>query len=137
MKRLLLSLTVALLAGPAFADIQDPPMHEYNSTRKLGRAWANLLYSSSEIATTMQRVNELEGNSAGATYGIIKGVRRWAVRMGAGVYEFVTYPFPVNRRSYRPVLKSNIPWVQGGYEEFPPEFGFQSRKRYTTTSDRY
>jgi putative exosortase-associated protein (TIGR04073 family) len=137
MKRLLLTLSVALLAGQAFADIQDPPMNEYNATRKLGRAWANMLYSSSEIGMTMQRVNELEGNSAGATYGFIKGVGRWVVRTGTGIYEFVTFPFPINRRSYRPVLRSNIPWVNGGYEEFPPEFGFQTRKRYTTTSDRY
>lgn len=137
MKRLLLSLAVLLLAGPAFADIQDPPMRDHNATRKLGRAWANILYSSSEIGMTMQRVNELEGNSAGATYGFIKGVGRWGVRFGAGIYEFITYPFPLNRRTYRPVLRSNIPWVNGGYEEFPPEFGFQSRKRYTTSSDRY
>jgi putative exosortase-associated protein (TIGR04073 family) len=137
MKRLLLCLTVALLAGPAFADIQDPPMHDYNATRKLGRAWANLFYSGSEIGDTIARVNDLDGNAAAATYGLVKGVRRWAFRVGAGVYEFVTCPFPVNHRSFRPVLRSNIPWVNGGFEEFPPEFGFQSRKRYTTTSDRY
>ena len=112
-------------------------MREHNSTRKLGRAWANLLYSSSEVGDTVQRVNELEGNSAAATYGVVKGVGRWAVRMGAGAYELFTFPFPVYKRSYRPVLKSNIPWVYGGYEEFPPEFGFQARKRYSTTSDRY
>ena len=137
MKRPLLSLAVALLAGPAFADIQEPPMREHGPTRKLGRAVANLLYSSSELGDTMHRVNELEGNAAGVTYGFVKGVGRWAVRMGAGAYELFTFPFPVNRRSFRPVLKSNIPWVYGGYEEFPPEFGFQTRKRYTTTSDRY
>ena len=137
MKRLLLSLTVALLAGPAFADIQDPPMHEQNAVRKLGRGWANFLYSSSEIANTMQRETELNGDAAGAAYGFTKGVGRWVVRMGAGVYEIFTFPFPINHRSYRPVLRSNVPWVSGGYEEFPSEFGFQARKRYTTTSDRY
>jgi putative exosortase-associated protein (TIGR04073 family) len=138
MKSLLrLSLTVALLAGPAMADIQDPPMRSYTSTRKLGRAWANLLYSSSEIAMSMKRETELDGDSAGATYGFIKGVGRMAVRMGAGVYEFLTFPFPINRRTYRPVLRSNIPWVNGGYEEFPPEFGFQSRKRYVSDSGSY
>jgi len=137
MKRHLLSLTVALLAGPAMADIQDPPMHDQNPTRKLGRAWANILYASAEIPQTMQRQTELNGDSAGAAYGFVKGMGRMAVRMGAGVYEFLTFPFPVNHRSYRPVLRSNVPWVNGGYEEFPPEWGFQSNKRYTTTSDRY
>ena len=137
MKRLLLSLTVALLAGPAMADIQDPPMHDYNATRKLGRAWGNILYSSGEVALTMQRVSDLEGDAAGASYGFIKGMGRWGVRFGAGIYEFITFPFPTNRHSFRPVLRSNIPWVNGGYEEFTPEFGFQSYKRYTTTYESY
>ena len=137
MKRLLLSLTVTLFAATAMADIQDPPMREYNSTRKLGRAWANILYSSSEIADTMERVAALDGNAASWSYGWAKGVRRWAARVGAGVCELVTYPFPTNRRSYRPLLRSNIPWVNGGFEEFPPELGFQSRKNYCTIYARY
>lgn len=112
-------------------------MHEYNATRKLGRGWANFLYASSEVGVTMQQVNELEGNSAGATYGFIKGFGRMVIRMGTGVYEIFTYPFPVYKRSYRPILRPKVPWVNGGYDEFPPEFGFSSRKRYTTTSDRY
>jgi len=137
MKRLLLSLTVILLASQVFADIQDPPMRNQNSTRKLGRGWGNILYSFSEVFDTMQRVNELDGNAAAWSYGWVKGVRRWATRMGAGVYELATFPFPTNRRSYRPVLRSNIPWVNGGFEEFPPEFGFQSRKNYSTVYARY
>ena len=137
MKRLLLSLAVTLAAGPALADIQDPPMNAYTATRKLSRAWANMIYSPAEIPATMWRVNELEGNVAGASYGFIKGMGRMFVRMGTGVYEFITYPFPVYKRSYRPILRPNIPWVNNGYEEFPPEWGFQTRKRYCTTSDRY
>ena len=137
MKRLLLSLTATVLASTAMADIQDPPMNDHNSTRKLGRAWANILYASAEIPQTMQRVTELEGDTAGAAYGFVKGFRRMVVRMGAGVYELATHPFPTYKRSYRPVLRSNVPWINGGYEEFPPEFGFQTKRRYTTTSDRY
>ena len=137
MKRLLLCLTATVLASTAMADIQDPPMHDYNAARKLGRGWANFLYASAEIPQTMQRVTELEGDSAGAAYGFIKGFGRMAVRMGAGVYEIFTYPFPTYRRSYRPVLRSNIPWINGGFEEFPPEWGFQTKRRYTTTMDRY
>ena len=137
MKRLLLSLIVAFVAGSAMADIQDPPMHAYTSTRKLGRAWANILYASAEIPQTMQRQMALEGDNGGVAYGFVYGVGRMAVRMGTGVYEFFTFPFPTNRRSYRPVLRPKVPWVNGGYEEFPPEWGFESKKRYTTTSDLY
>lgn len=137
MKRLLLSLAVTLIAGQALADIQDPPMNDYGPTRKLGRAWANMICAPTEVFSTVSRVNGLEGNSAAVTYGFVKGVSRMFVRMGVGVYEFVTYPFPTNRRSFRPVLRSNIPWVNGGYEEFPPELGFQSRKRYSTVYESY
>ena len=137
MKRLLLSLTATLLASTAMADIQDPPMADHGPTRKLGRAWSNILYASAEIPQTMQRVTELEGDSAGATYGFVKGLHRMVVRMGTGVYELVTYPFPVYRHSYRPMTRSNVPWINRGYEEFPPEWGFQTKRRYTTTSDRY
>jgi len=137
MKRHLLILTVACIAGQALADIQDPPMNDYGPTRKLGRSWANMILAPLEIPQTMQRVNDLEGNSAAATYGFVKGIGRMFVRMGAGVYEFVTHPFPTYRGSYRPVLRSNIPWIHNGYEEFPPELGFQSRKQYCTTMAGY
>ncbi len=137
MKRLLLSLTALFVAGTAFADIQDPPMREYSATRKLGRAWANLFLASSEIPATVRRTIDLDGDSAGASYGFIKGVGRTFVRMGAGVYEFVTFPFPTYKRSYRPVLRAKVPWINHGYDEFPPELGFEARKRYTTLYDSY
>jgi putative exosortase-associated protein (TIGR04073 family) len=137
MKSLLLSLIAASVAVPAMADIQDPPMHKYDSTRKLGRAWANILYASAEIPLAMKRQTDLETDSAGAALGFVIGVRRMAARMGSGALEFLTFPFPLNHGSFRPMLPSKIPWVNGGYEEFPPEWGFQSRKRYCTTSDGY
>ncbi len=137
MKRLLLSLTVVFLASQAMADIQDPPMRSYNAGRKFGRGLANFLYSGSEIADSMDRINELDGNAAGFTYGFFRGIGRCVTRMGVGAFEVVTFPFPTNRRSYRPIMKSNIPWVNSGYEEFPPEWGFQARKNYTTGYFRY
>ncbi len=112
-------------------------MNDHTPARKLGRAWANILYASAEVPTTVQRVTELEGDSAGGSYGVVKGFGRMFVRMGTGVYELITWPFPVYKRSYRPILRPNVPWVNGGYDEFPPEMGFQAKRRYTTTSDRY
>jgi len=137
MKTLLISLTAALLASQTIADIQDPPLNDYKPARKLGRGLANIMYSSAEIGTTMVRVNDLEGNSAAWSYGVVKGINRMMMRIGVGVYEVATYPFPTHRMSYRPVLKSNIPWVNNGYEEFPPEWGFQARKNYSTVSRSY
>lgn len=132
MKKLLLSLTAITLATTAFADIQDPPMNEQGPTRKLGRAISNMAFGITELPVTLCQINDREGNSAAAGYGLVRGVGRSIARIGAGVWEFVTFPFPTNKGSYRPALKSNIPWIHGGYEEFPPELGWNARKRYNS-----
>jgi putative exosortase-associated protein (TIGR04073 family) len=137
MKRLLLSITAVLVTGIAMADIQDPPMNDQGPTRKLGRALANLLAGFSEVPVTMARVNDLEGNSAAATYGLVKGFGRFLARAKNGVDELLTFPFPIYRRSFRPPYRSNIPWINGGYEEFPPELGWQTRKQYCSQGFGY
>ena len=137
MKRLLLSLAAVLIAGTAFGDIQDPPMNDQGPTRKLGRALSNIIFGCTEIPVTIAQVNDLEGNSSASTYGVVKGVGRFFFRLRAGLHEFVTFPFPTYKSSFRPPYKSTVPWVNGGYEEFPPELGFQTRKYYGTVSQGY
>ena len=136
--KILLSLALfSLLSAAAVADIQDPPMNDQGPTRKLGRGIANIAGGITEITHTSCMINEREGNSAAFSYGVIKGVGRFAARLGFGIYDVVTFPFPTTRSSYRPPLRSNIPWIHGGYEEFPPELGFESRYRYNRMSYTY
>lgn len=132
MKRILLSIAAGFIVSTAMADIQDPPMNDQGPTRKLGRALANLTCSLSEIPDSIRRVNDLEGNAAAATYGVVRGWGRFLFRIRVGVHELATWPFPTYKRSFRPMYKSNIPWVNSGYDEFPPELGFQTRKPYCT-----
>lgn len=131
MKTLLTLLTLACLSPLALADIHDPPMNDYGPTRKFGRGLANIAFSATELFINPSEINNREGNAAGFTYGPIKGVGRFFFRIGMGVYEVVTHPFPTYRESYRPPYKLNPPWIHGGYDEFPPELGFESRFRYT------
>ena len=131
MKTLLRLALLSLLPAAAFADIQDPPMNDQGPTRKLGRGLANMAAGVTEIPNVMCEINEREGNAALWSYGVVRGVGRFFARFGYGVYEVVTFPFPTTRASYRQPYKSNIPWIHGGYEEFPPELGFQTRYRYT------
>ena len=131
MKTLLSLSLLAFLSVSAFADIQDPPMNDYGPTRKLARGLANLALAGTELVQTPAEMNEREGNAAGLLYGSTKGFGRFVFRMGMGIYEIATHPFATYKGSYRPPYKSNIPWVNGGYEEFPPELGFESRYRYT------
>jgi putative exosortase-associated protein (TIGR04073 family) len=130
--KFLLSLSlVSLLAASAMADIQDPPMNDNGPTRKLGRAFGNILFGITELPSTVVKINEREGNSTAASYGVVKGVGRMFYRLHKGIYELFTFPFPTHQGSYRASYKSNIPWIHGGFEEFPPELGFDTKYRYS------
>ncbi|HEX4084135.1 MAG TPA: exosortase system-associated protein, TIGR04073 family [Chthoniobacteraceae bacterium] len=139
MKTFLLCSLLVLTAAMCRADIQDPPGNDYGPTRKLGRALANMcpLTALTELPDTVALLNNREGNSSAATYGIVKGVGRVFMRMGFGFYEFVTFPFPTYKGSYRPFYRSNIPWIHGGYEEFPPELGFKTKYNYCQEEGSY
>jgi putative exosortase-associated protein (TIGR04073 family) len=126
-------LSAALLVGLAtssFADIQDPPSNDYGPTRKLGRGLSNLVFGIAELPTTIAKVNNREGNSAAAGYGVVRGAGRSFMRFQAGLCEIFTFPFPVNRGTYYPLLPSHIPYIHAGYQEFPPELGNESKYPY-------
>lgn len=140
MKRLLpLLLLLLVTAVTCYADIQDPPANDYGPTRKFSRALANIfpLTALTEIPNTIAMVNEREGNSTAATYGVVQGVGRYFLRFGFGWYELVTFPFPTYKGSYRPFYRDNIPWIHGGFEEFPPELGFKSKYNYSQQETAY
>lgn len=127
------TLTAALVLGFAIsslADIQDPPANDYGATRKLGRGLSNLVFGIAELPTTIAKVNEREGNSAAAGYGVVRGLGRSGMRIGSGLFEFLTFPFPTNHRTYYPLLRSDIPYIHAGYQEFPPELGNESKYPY-------
>ena len=126
-------LAVALLIGLAAvcrADIHDPPSNDYGPTRKLGRGISNLLFGVAELPTTIAKVNQDEGNSAAAGYGVVRGVGRSVLRMQAGIFEILTFPIPAVRGTYLPVLESDVHWIHAGYKEFPPELGNESKYPY-------
>jgi len=132
MKNVLLCSLLLLTAAACYGDIQDPPANDYGPTRKLGRAIANMcpLTAFTEVFNTVSLVNNREGNASAASYGAIKGFGRFFARFGFGFYEFVTFPFPTYKGTYRPFYVSNVPWIHGGYEEFPPELGFKTEYNY-------
>lgn len=131
MKRLFpCTLLLCLFAIPASADIQDPPAHEYGPTRKLGRGLSNVLFGISELPVQIARVNSREGNAAALSYGIVRGIGRSYWRLHTGLWEMLSFPLPRNRGTYYPILPSSIQNVHGGYEEFPPELGNESKYPY-------
>ncbi|MDR3403214.1 MAG: exosortase system-associated protein, TIGR04073 family [Chthoniobacter sp.] len=132
MKTLLSLVFVSLLGASAFADIQDPPGNDFGPTRKLARGLANIAFAGVEIIQQPSEINFYEGNAAGFAYGGVRGFGRFIFRMGAGFWEVASFPFATNKGTYKPPYRSNIPWIHGGYEEFPPELGFESHYRYSS-----
>src|SRR5438876_380689 len=130
MKNLIVLAIVCACARAAMADIQDPPSNDYGPTRKLGRGIANLFLAPAEITVTVATINKQEGNSTAASYGVVRGAGRTAVRHIAGFLEVVSFPFPMWHGTYCPILPSDIPYIHAGYTEFPPELGNESKYPY-------
>ncbi|MDH4476585.1 MAG: exosortase system-associated protein, TIGR04073 family [Verrucomicrobiaceae bacterium] len=134
-KRLSLTLLAGLvLGGLVMADIQSPPGHHFNWSRKLSRGLANLAYGASEIINVWDRSNRSDGAHAAASDMVVEGTKRTIVRLGYGVYEVVTFPFPTYKCTYRPPYyrKEQLdPWW--GYSEFSPQVGFISQVDYSRT----
>ena len=129
-------LAAAALAATALADIQQPPGSDYGPTRKLGRGLSNVLFGPSELLDSMAAVNYEDGNAAAWSYGLVRGIGRSFARLGYGIYDMVTFPFPTVKGSYRPPYRSDIPWIKSGYQEFPPELGFETRYHYVREYQR-
>lgn len=130
MKPLAGLLLTALLSLTALADIQDPPQNDFGPTRKLGRGLANIAFSLTEIPQNISQINEREGNAAALSYGTVRGIGRTLYRISLGVYEVFTFPAATYNGTYRPPYPANIPWIHGGFDEFPPEIGFETRYDY-------
>ncbi len=130
MKKFALLAFIAGLTSTALADIQDPPSNDYVPTRKLGRGLANFFFAPAEVFVTVTTVNSREGNSTAAGYGVVRGLGRSATRHVAGLIEILTFPAPIWRESYYPMLPPEIPYIHAGYSEFPPELGFETKYPY-------
>lgn len=136
MKALPILLCALASAGIAMADIQAPPASDQGPTRKLGRGLSNVLFGPAELIDSMTAVNYSEGNSAAFGYGLVRGVGRSFARLGYGIYEIVLFPFPTQKGTYKPPYKSDVPWINSGYQEFPPELGWESRFDYVRDNMR-
>lgn len=77
---------------PSDDDEKLDPTAVREPARQLGRGLTNFLAGSAEIPHTMIQVTKQEGDFAGATTGLAKGVWRGAIRTSVGLMEIVTFP---------------------------------------------
>ncbi|MBR7121517.1 MAG: exosortase system-associated protein, TIGR04073 family [Lentisphaeria bacterium] len=62
---------------------------------KLGRGITNVAFSVLEIPMKWSEVSSEQGALAGLTYGTLRGVCYTVARIGVGVIDIVTFPFPL------------------------------------------
>ena len=62
---------------------------------KLGRGISNVAFGVLEVPIQMQYVKHRSGGIAGLTYGTFRGLAYFVARVGVGLLEIVTFPFPL------------------------------------------
>ena len=72
--------------------------------KKLVRGLANILTGWVELPKNIYDTSIEDNIFSGLTVGLVKGIGMAIVRTGAGVYETVTFPFPIPE-DYAPVLE--------------------------------
>lgn len=72
--------------------------------KKLYRGVANIVTGWVELPKNIYDTSVEDNPLSGITIGLAKGVGMTIVRTGAGVYETVTFPFPIPE-GYNPVLE--------------------------------
>ena len=85
----------AVISTACFA--QDP-------FTKLGRGVANTLTGWVELPKNIYNTSVQDNAFTGVTLGLARGVGMSVVRTGAGLFEILTFPFPVPQ-DYRPTLE--------------------------------
>jgi len=99
-KRAVLTGLIVFLLAVTFASFGycDDPL------KKLGRGICNVGTFPLEVPLQVSRVNTTDGPMAASTWGVLKGLEMTVARLGAGLYEVVTFPFPYPK-DYAPILK--------------------------------
>ena len=100
-KTLVFVLLFAFISGVA-VPVQAEPAEQFKGEnvimrpmKKLGRGIANVVFSPFELPMKWWDVQNDMGGIAGITYGTLKGVCFIIVRVGVGLTDIVTFPFPL------------------------------------------
>jgi putative exosortase-associated protein (TIGR04073 family) len=98
-------VALLILAAGAPAEALGPVRSDVPVLRKLGRGLSNTVLSIAEVPFRMGSVGRHEGPFAGVTLGLLSGVGNALVRTAAGVIEVMTFPLPLPRRDYAPLVE--------------------------------
>ena len=85
----------------------------YAAGDKLVRGLANVCLGFLEIPRNIHNTTQEDSVLAGWTVGVGKGLGYTLLRMGVGVYEVVTFPFPAPK-DFMPVITPEYVWQAPG-----------------------
>ncbi len=85
----------------------------YTPGDKLVRGLGNFFLGFLEIPRNIHNTTDSSGMLSGWTVGLGKGLGYTVLRMGAGLYDAVTFPFPVPH-DYAPIIEPEYPWQAPG-----------------------
>jgi putative exosortase-associated protein (TIGR04073 family) len=105
LKGIVICLAVLMILNIASAS------YAQDAAKKLGRGLANILTGWIELPKNIYDTSVEDNPLSGMTIGLAKGVGMTIVRTGAGVYETVTFPFPIPE-GYAPVLEPEFVFKQ-------------------------
>ncbi len=100
---LIVVVALVLAASPAWAQGSSSSLADQPPIQKLGRGFMNILDAPVEIPGTMIRQSEEKGAAKGMFEGFFFGAVNTVKRAAVGVYEVVTFPFPIPE-GYEPIL---------------------------------
>ncbi len=103
MRRSLVMIMIAALLVVGLLTLSTPS-YAQDAFKKLGRGVVNTLTGWIEVPKGIVDESKESNAFAGLTVGTIKGFGLGLVRTGAGIYEAVTFPFPIPE-GYEPIVK--------------------------------
>jgi putative exosortase-associated protein (TIGR04073 family) len=97
-------LTLIALAALSTSGCKGPE-------QKFGRGISNSLEITrfGEMRRSIEQTAVFESPSAGYTTGAVRGLNRTLARTGLGLFEIVTFPFPMPGAGYRPICTHYLP----------------------------
>ncbi len=109
MKRTFKAIIILIIVTLLFANLSYA-----GPFKKLGRGLANMVTGWIELPVTVHRTSERHNYIGGLFYGIPIGLAKALIRTFGGVYEIVTFPFPIPE-DYEPIIEPEF--VMGHFLE--------------------
>lgn len=99
-----------LLCPPLACASSERSVKPGGAATKLGRGVVNVVTGWVEIPKRIYETSAMQGNAAGWTWGVLRGLGHGFVRTAAGIYEVVTFPVP-QPPDYAPIIQPEYVFV--------------------------